>query len=145
MKTLFILEKPHSIVDIITNSSTEIFVSSTDKTVEFIQEWLEDASTLMGMDHGVGEIYQLTDSNIKSFVEEFHYYIDFGSLVDEYSYRGGVNYEQYKENWWKKEFDKVKREWVGKIVIVGKGSNSIPYELFDLINSKFKCVNYHLG
>jgi len=114
------------------------------KTVEFIQEWLEDASTLMGMDHGVGDIYQLTDSNIKAFVEEFHYYIDFGFLVDEYSYRGGVNYEQYKENWWKKEFDKVKREWVGKIVIIGAGDNSIPFELFDLIISKFNCDSYHL-
>ena len=30
MKSLFILERPHSIVDIITNSSTEMFVSSTE-------------------------------------------------------------------------------------------------------------------
>lgn len=39
MKTLLVIT-PHSILDVITNSSTELFVCDTDKTVEMVKEIL---------------------------------------------------------------------------------------------------------
>jgi hypothetical protein len=35
-----VLIKPHSFVDVITNSSTELFVGNTDKNISFIEELL---------------------------------------------------------------------------------------------------------
>lgn len=43
MKTKIIIEvNPHSVVDLITNSSTEIFTIQTDKTVEVVREMIDE-------------------------------------------------------------------------------------------------------
>jgi len=34
MKRIFIIEPFHSLIDVITNSSTELFISDTDKSVD---------------------------------------------------------------------------------------------------------------
>lgn len=40
-KNIIIVNKPHSIVDVITNSSTELFIVDKSKTLEIYQEFLD--------------------------------------------------------------------------------------------------------
>lgn len=47
MKTLFIVNS-HSIIDVITNSSSELFVCKTDKTLETVKELLKSNTQLYG-------------------------------------------------------------------------------------------------
>jgi len=39
---IIIKVNPHSLVDLITNSSTEIFVVNTDKTIQIVQEMIDE-------------------------------------------------------------------------------------------------------
>jgi hypothetical protein len=49
MKTIFAINV-HSISDIITNSSTDIFGMKTEKSIEFIKEFIEDVQNKLGLD-----------------------------------------------------------------------------------------------
>jgi hypothetical protein len=44
-KVLFVIQV-HSLVDVITNSSSELFVLDTDKSLEMVKEILEEATKL---------------------------------------------------------------------------------------------------
>jgi len=46
MKQLFIIPKPHSVVQLITNSSTELFSMDSENSIEFIIEVLNDLINL---------------------------------------------------------------------------------------------------
>lgn len=48
----------------------------------------------------------------------------------------------YVEGW---EINVTEEEVIGHLIINGCDDNSIPYELFDLIESKFDAQRFHLG
>lgn len=175
MKQMIIIPKFHSVIDVITNSSTELFITDKNQNVAAIQEFLVRFSQLMDEEHGVGEIFELTESNIGDFIKRNYYYVNFGfnhSIEDEWAFINDyfakkgwdkVNwgnrteedkrrYEEARDAYDKeinalieKNMGHLKKEWVGRIVIEGSSSNSIPYSIWDLINNKFNATNYHLG
>jgi len=86
-KNIFIF-KPHSIIDVITNSSSELFVCNTNKSIEFIkaalQEMLDECekerkkgnpeyydAVNLEFDEVFGEIQILTEETVKEFIEFF--------------------------------------------------------------------------
>ncbi len=77
MKTLFIIN-PHSVIDVITNSSSELFVCKTDKTLETIKEMLKTKN--------LGEYQEPWIFNLKEFRE-------WKAKEDERS----INWEKWKE------------------------------------------------
>ena len=107
-------------VDIITNSSTELFVLDTEKSVDVVKDILTTAVELHNkstgenneFDHIFGEVY-------------------FG------------NVREALDGW----TDYYKSEDKEAVIIKGYGDNSIPYWMFDFIENIFGygTKRYHLG
>ena len=118
-KQLFVI-KPHSIIDVITNSSTELFIIPTDKTVEFVKEILQEAINLHNKTNGTSYTFD------EIFEEPY-----VGSSKD--ALNGWEDY--YKSN------------LSEGIILSGASDNSIPYWMFDFIEYAFgyKTERFHLG
>ncbi len=127
MKNIYIVNL-HSFVDVITNSSTELFIANDAKEVEVVKNILEkmleisnlDSNGNVVMSHKVDEIfnvYKIDEKNVDSLIE----------MLDGYS------------------CNQNREELIGKIIIEGTSDNVIPYELFELIERKFDAERIHLG
>jgi hypothetical protein len=116
MKQILVINT-HSFVDLITNSSSELFVCNTDKSVDMVESLLRKMLDLHNEIHGTsrhfddcfGGVYVATD-HLKSLANSYDF-----------------------------SFTK------GQIIIESQGDNSIPYELFDMIESAFEARRHHLG
>lgn len=145
MSKQLVLVDYHSFIDVITNSSTELFVVSDDKTVEFVNEVLKDMCKewnrlalkgFFGSWHTRNERPNLNGSEkeeptVRPFDEMFEYpYIYTQEMFD--------NKDQYA-------WDYERGENVGKIIIQGTTDNSIPYEVMEWIGNYFSAEREHLG
>jgi hypothetical protein len=165
---MFIL-KPHSIVDVITNSSSELFVMKENKDIEFIRELLSDLLSVHNKanDTNLSLDKILTIKRIKTIEEAKDIlYISY-VLWDEplwiTDYKNPVEKIDYTklypdhENAWnnlherrKKQFnsyftDDVTKQLIGTIVIRSNDDNSIPYIILNFIDWTFDCQRIHLG
>ena len=120
MKQIFLVNF-HSFVDVITNSSTELFISNTEKSIETVKEILRKMLDICNMQNDkvddIFRVYVVNKSNVDSLAQTL---------------------ESYERN-------TLKKSLIGKIIIEGVEDNNIPYELFDLIESKFSAERLHLG
>jgi hypothetical protein len=234
MKNLTVI-RPHSFVDVITNSSTELFVCNTEKNLEMVKEVLQkilsgfnmmnDSSFSMDVfkepfvfsiieyrkwrkeDRKLQKECQKTgnweerwklseESNFSNIIGCFYDDEDKEdvenlrkSYIEEGNRSGGVwssrrnpfyqrlqdaakdkdgkfdydlkdkevkkiykeiSKQEIKPDWWNKPWEyyyrsTVVRELNGAVIIAGKSDNSIPYDIWDTINSKLNGNNYHLG
>lgn len=121
MKTLMIIDV-HSLVDVITNSSTELFILDTNKSVTLVTEILQDMYNvyLKANDLEPSSIFTVANIYIADQNHE-------AQLVDDW---GGF----YNTS-----------DITGKIIIEGIEDNIIPYGLFDFIEYTFNARRLHLG
>jgi predicted metal-dependent RNase len=110
----------HSMVDIITNSSTELFVLDTKKSLDFVKDILVEAIKLHNM---------ANDTNYK-----------FEDIFAEPIYGSG---EDTLYGWEEYYTSKIK----DGIIVEGVTDNSIPYWRFEFIESVFgySTERFHLG
>ena len=110
----------HSMVDLITNSSTELFVADTEKSVEVVKDILQEAINLHNRANNTD--YKFEDIFAEPYV---------GSA--DTALKGG-------EDYYKSEISKG-------IIIKGATDNSIPYWMFEFIESTFgySTERFHLG
>lgn len=116
--------KPHSFVDVITNSSTELFTCNTNKSVEMVEELLKEL---------LNTYNKLKDSNLSfenTFIVKIYTEENFNS-----DYNPNDDFQYGCE-------DKAN---IGKIFIYSNGDNAIPYALYDIIEEAFNAERYHLG
>lgn len=145
----------HSFVDIITNSSTELFVGESSKSVDFIKEMILDYLNIhfkyndnhYGFDGTVESICSveiIDESNIDYWVDNIiewttPYWIKTdGEKPDYWSFNRNTeltieDYDKAEKEWVVKNKSAFKEGLLGRIVIKGNGDNEIPYELFDAI------------
>lgn len=113
----------HSFVDVITNSSTELFVCDTDKSIETVEtilrEKLKQYSALADREYVYEECFDPVFIYTQEMADK--------AAADEYSW----GYEG--------------QATVGKIIIESASDNTIPYDLWDRINDLFDGQNHHLG
>jgi len=104
----------------VSNSSSSSFICDTKMSPEAAKEKL-----VMMLD----------------FYNEFNDYdLVFESVFDE----PFIATKEYAESSWAEYYkDIAKAE--GKLIIEGASDNSIPYDLFDMIKSKFNATRCHLG
>jgi hypothetical protein len=137
-----IMVNAHSVVDVITNSSSELFVVHGNKTIEQIEAILrklvdnynanqeigayDKYSCQISYDECFGDIYIYT----KEMCAEDEAEAD--RCQKQYGDDCTYGYEGRKEN-------------IGKIFIESKSDNTIPYEMFDMIHNIFNTSRYHLG
>jgi len=183
MSKQLITIKPHSIIDVITNSSSELFVCSTDKSVDTISEslhlLLDTCNSINNenrdFDDVFGSIYEITEDNIRNFFDDYvcgwgfrpdwnlpkikdHWdlYEEYDKLngpqpkygteeFDTYNIKRSLYASNYIEEFFKNHYVTYKKSLIGLIVINSAGDNSIPYELFDMIESAFNVNRIHLG
>lgn len=138
MKTLFILT-PHSFIDVITNSSTELFVCDTEKSLELIEELLEELLQTYNKLYGKKLRYKDVFKELRFYSkEEYEKSVKKEEEDKKEAESEGRKYRDYR---WGFE----KKENIGRVVIEGGGDNSIPYEMFDLVEGAFCASRYHLG
>lgn len=110
----------HSLIDLITNSSTELFVVNTDKSIEFIKGVL------------VGAIELHNSCNETSYC--------FEDIFDE-PYVGSTK-EALGD--WHEHYGWKSKHGEG-VIIAGREDNSIPYWLQEFIVESFNAERFHLG
>lgn len=142
MKTILVINS-HSIVDVITNSSSELFVCDKDKSIEFVKKILKNYKVI-----SFSDIYLYTqemyDKNIddtkKSCIEFIKYYNnytgdDFKGLVKDTIFENRKILEKMRYNKFDYgENDYRKKSNIDKIIIKGLYINSISN---NLDNDKF--------
>lgn len=117
--------KIHSIVDVITNSSSELFICDTNKSLEMIKELLQDMLNLYNKGNNINYKFEDVFCEPKIFTKNDVIY----PFDDDYKYIWGYEIEDN----------------IGKIVIESMSDNSIPFELMELIEGIFEAKRYHLG
>ena len=118
-KQLFVI-KPHSIIDVITNSSTELFVIDTDKSIETVKEILQEAINLHNKVKGSS--YTFEDIFKEPRFNE-------GKVVIE-------GWEEFYTS-----------ELSNAIIVEGASDNSIPFWMLEFIENVFgySTERFHLG
>lgn len=155
------LIKNHSFVDVITNSSTELFVGNTDKNISFIEELLlnylevynKSNNTSIDSLESICKVEVINETNIDEWVDtltgwDLPYWINTDSEQPEYNdFKDWDLYDKADKEWVRRNFDVIKEGVLGMVVIIGTGDNSIPYELFDAIESLFEKNSHriHMG
>ena len=119
--------KIHSFVDVITNSSTELFITNNRKTIDQVKDILEEIIDY----YNDGVEKRLYEESEKLSINDFLVYIYTKEKYDNRSKGYGWDYEKKKN--------------IGKIMIEGAEDNIIPYEIFDMIERVFKAEREYLG
>ena len=152
--------KIHSIIDIITNSSTELFVIDDDKSIEAVIEILNilcDKWNELAAIGCYGECNVLnkrktlsnkTDKKppqIKSFDDMFNKPYIYTKSQYEEQQRKDIIYKQEFNSSYSSLWDYESKENIGKIIISSAYDNSIPYQMFEWIEEIFNTTRHHLG
>lgn len=107
MKTQMLIVSPHSIIDLITNSSSELFVSNTQKTVEAVKEIIVELCKIHNQREKLSEHPNLIDLD-KIFITYFK-----EPEISEYDFSPylGFNRDEHFDNDREKE---MMEEWERK-------------------------------
>lgn len=116
----------HSFVDLITNSSSELFVCNTDKSVKMVKEIIVGLTERYNATQVLYPKGQRDTLDIDKLFDSYFQepYVSDGSDTDVHS-------------------DRVANK--GDIIIRSADDNSIPYEMWDDIEAIFSAQRYHLG
>lgn len=149
MKQILLI-KPHSFIDVITNSSTELFVCAEDKTMEMVEQLISEYAPKATW-------YSLRYPNEHELV--WSKYKD--KIVDVKDQRWYTKKTLYKKDVAKKdipllhfrkdeEYATAGRDYVfdltpQTVILEGDWDNELPYMYFDLFESILEASRYHLG
>lgn len=136
MKTV----KYHSQVGMITNSSTELFVIA--KPPDNLMEILESMVRLHNMINGTDLVYSNLFRDIKVYSQE-QFFNDVVLLKQRRERLLPYRTEQSLDRDLAWGYEKQKN--VGKTMIYGVSDNSIPYWMFEAIESIGNIERFHLG
>ena len=172
----------HSLADVITNSSSELFICNTEKTKEQIEEMLGLLAEAIGECHGAEvEVYEGV-AGLREIIERLGSYIEYYGIENlirhfvGYQVVGTMQMPSLKRTWdisidrlptpeerkaarnsieasnkaemqrfWDTYTPLLEKHVKSFAVIRSEEDNSIPYDLFDIINNRLNGVNYHLG
>lgn len=133
---------------LITNSSSEVFLANTHKTVEDVECILRDLWELYISAKGAqkkfedafGDIHAITSADLKVIATYKDYarprYDDYPSFAA---------YKAASEKWLSDWVADHTNEYQNRICIYSASDNSIPYEMLDLIEDMFNGERIHLG
>lgn len=124
----------HSFVDVITNSSSELFIMDSKKSVETVRDFLRDSLDLRNglvADEDFEDGCEYTFDACFGFVEV----IDESNVDDILETLSGFTSG--------KEY--TKKNLMGKIAIRSNGDNSIPWSIQEWIENTFNATRIHLG
>lgn len=136
--------KLHSTINLITNSSTELFVIPKDRIKLSVEEYKDILSQMW-------ELWKTTKlkTDPEAINHSFGFYnLTLESTIDDIMtiYVEDSDYTYYCPSYNRGEKPQIYEAWqAGDITIRGTDDNIIPYELFEMIESMFYARSYHLG
>lgn len=117
-----------SMVDVITNSSSELFVCKTDKTLALVKQMLQELLVTYNNQFNRSLEFSECFAELKM--------MDVTAIKHEYG-----NYVE--DNYW---LNKMTADGTTSVVIIeSTGDNSLPYALFDYIEALFSASRVHIG
>jgi hypothetical protein len=173
-KQLFIIQ-PHSFIDVITNSSSELFIVKTDKTLETVRGILQklidvhneadDGHYIKTFNDTFGDIFVISKTTppvmIDNLIDTLENYsgggdnfgIKFSTCPQYDDFRiprltgddGSDLYERARKEWIQKNRPKILKNCAGMVVIYSEGDNSIPGPIMEFIDQSFNSQRWHLG
>lgn len=139
--------KAHSVIDVITNSSTELFISNEGLTVEIVKEMLHDCIERYNQDVDDGKYKTKWSDGHRVSIDDFDEpYIYTQEKLNEHKRQA----EEYKKRWpdsswtwdgWGYEHEGT----VGAVMIESSSDNTIPYDMWEMLEDEFNAERYHLG
>lgn len=198
MPTQFLVVRLHSIADVVTNSSSELFIGNSDFSEPLIYAWLEDLAKVAGCHHGIGRVRciqgveglktalqennwymfgEYSQNTGRSLMFKFWDYSKYGNLPEpenlpqkpgdiDYNLLRSLPQEEAREmsnahyeaeQAWQEEVtaahlkiiddnkEKFEDGMLGVVILESSSDNSVPYEMFDMIEAKFNAERIHLG
>ena len=124
-RVMFLIPRPHSIIDVITNSSSELFIFKTDRSLRIIKEMLNDLLEtyrkssdyanrnldFKDFDSAYGDIFIISDKIKKEdLFGVMKNIMGFGSPDESRCKEFGLNKTTYPEYNYTKDFDWKKHE-----------------------------------
>lgn len=149
MKKIIIINI-HSFVDVITNSSTELFVLGDAKSIDAVKEMLQfmlDKWNELAVKGVFGDHYVKNKRFTIGKESKPKPIKTFGNTFGNIFIYTEKKYKQDMKNSPGYGWGYEKKENIGKIFIQGYTDNSIPSEIFDWIEAAFGLTTerYHLG
>ena len=162
MKQLFII-RPHSVIDVITNSSSELFVIHGRKSIDAVKEIIESLIEVNnkaaddsenGQKTSFGNAFNEEIKQIETkeeaeelFMSYHHYMLNNHSI---FAQMMGAEHKYYENDEIKKmlkngEIDISRYVKVGDITVYSAEDNSIPWPIVESMEGMFSCERYHLG
>jgi hypothetical protein len=147
MKNIFLLNI-HSFIDLITNSSSEIFIANSSHSIEFLKEILNEMVNTYGKLEGggnisfdtvFGDIYIIENENdLIKYLDIIKWY------VIQYDYDNPKKNKENEKQWLKEELQKFE-SYKGKIVIQSCDDNTIPLFIMEFLEWELMANRIHLG
>ena len=155
----------HSFIDVITNSSTELFVGESTKAIDTVKEILSEIlagyDTALSVDNVFGEIKLLTEDDAEEVLDTVTdfcggdlFFDGIPSAPVYHPYGSNVSWEEANKiheadmkEWKDKYFKRFTQNVVGKLWVIGDGDNSVPYDVWEQIEDIFDMSGdrLHLG
>lgn len=143
MKKQFYILDIHSVLDVITNSSSEIFIISDETDVDVVEEMLEfmlDQWNKMAVKGVFGKWYVRNERiSLQNGIQE---HPSLKLMEDVLTVRIMDKHDLRNDGY---EWGYEKEDNIGKIIIESVTDNSIPSEMMEWIESAFSSQRWHLG
>jgi hypothetical protein len=152
----------HSCIDVITNSSSELFICSTDKSLEVIKDIIITFVIAYDKAYEYGKTFEdmfeepyILEELDEDFIETLGSYGKFDYLkfpkFNEFYHKEGGYDKCHKEwqdaikVWMELNKETLEKDYKGKVIIRSASDNSIPYGLMEVICDIFNADRTHLG
>lgn len=152
MKKQFLIINLHSFIDVMTNSSSELFVLDKAQSIETVKELLAEMLkhwNQMAVKGIFGDRYvkneRISVSGKELEPKPIHDFDDVFGDIYVYTQEMFNNHKEDIEQGY--DWGYEKKENIGRIIIESASDNTIPSEMFDWIESAFgyNTTRYHLG
>lgn len=149
MKDIFLI-KPHSFIDVITNSSTELFVCSWDKTLEMVEELIYKIGWCEARKPDKEELFMIKYKDKFKNISSWHWWSDKQLFKEDIKKEDHKEFDSYAYWYWEKEKTISSSYWYelemtpDTILIVWTDSNSMEREDQEYLEG-LGFSRYHLG
>lgn len=153
--------KPHSTIDLITNSSSEIFILNKYKSLEFIKEILQDMLNSENelnkkLDYDTENLKEFSDvfrepiildtwKKINEFVTAYYVYIDPTTENYSISLKYDDNYYKNIKKFINKNKIRLMKEYMNVLIIESASDNAISSQIMKNIEYKLNASRYQIG
>lgn len=151
MKKTIIIRK-HSIVDLITNSSTEVFIEASEETIVILKKFINSLLKTFNVDKTADDLFEFHLTNINAF-EEFieDYFCDYCDKYDKEKCKdiNCIECDHAKENCtekiWADEYRSEESDPLSDVIVTTKDEScKEAADILSALSNTFKAKAYYI-